>query len=351
MDPKKPVSERIADQAFDNETFQMSWQIHMRAFGPLLAPAFVDNTPARVHLCNALNRISRRDIRGGMELVDKLTAAVRCDADRAVLAFARALACEMLGDSEGAVPYYAETVQYNDAFYLPHVKLARAAHVDADFDGAAEHYRAAIRCLLRGAANEQIRTQIAALRTNLASALTMMHDYEAAASELATAKAELPEQPGREATEAILAAAMGDDARVEALLTALAVSIPQAAEETRRMTAEILAGKHPHFASVETDPAALDAFWRWCASREAAVQDLQSAGDTDGLSDLLGERLAVLSPYLRRPVKIAVTPTDADGWIVTLGDYHMVALRTLYEALLHARPDGLLPSLTFSIGH
>ncbi len=356
MKQKKPATERVAEKAFDSNAFQVSWQIHLRAFGPLLAPAFADNEPARVHLCNALNHIARGDAAGARKLLGKITSEAKSDADRAMLAFAYALACESQGDGSAATRRYRETVGYSRDFYLPYAKLARAAHLTADFEAAADHYREAIRALLRGEANEQTRAQIASLRVNLASALTMMHDYEAAAEALAEARADLPEQPGREATEAILAAAEGDAPRVEALIATLSRTLPPAVEETRRMTTEILAGKHPHFSPMEIDPAVLDAFWQWCAARETTFTVMLRAGKAEDVGAMLGIKLAPLSPYLLREVKVTVTPTITDaevqgGMTVTLGDYFMVALRTLYEALIARRPAGLLPMLTFCVGH
>ncbi len=351
MKKKKNAADRIAEKAFASPAFQQSWQVHMKAFGPLLEAAFANNAPARVHLCNALNHLSRRDVRRADELLDQIAAAVETDADRAAVCFFRGLSFEAVGNSDLATKCYHSTVAYNDRFYLPYYKLARAAHVAAAFDEAADHYRNAIRCLLHSEANEQARAQIAAIRTNLASMLTMMHDYESASVELATAKVELPEQPGREATEAILAAAMGDRYRVEILIRALFENVPQAVPETRRMTDEILVGEHPHFSPVATDPADLDAFWQWCASVESTVQFLFQKGDTESVRKLLAERLSPLAPYCKRPVKLELIPEGDPQWTLRLGDYYMVALGTLYQDLIARRPAGILPALTLEIGH
>ncbi len=351
MKPKKNAAEKIAEKVVASPTFQQSWQVHIKAFGPLLESAFANNDPARVHLCNALNHLSRRDVGRASELLDQITASAETDADRAALCFFRGLSFEAVGNHSLATKCYRATVACNNRFYLPYHKLARAAHVAAEFDEAAAHYRSAIRCLLHSEANEQTRAQIAAIRTNLASALTMMHDYEAAAAELATARDELPEQPGREATEAILAAAMGDRYHVEMLIRTLFETVPQAVSDTRRMTDEILIGEHPHFSPVKTDPADLDEFWARCASVEMTVKYLFDKGDIESVKRLIGERLAPLSPYLERSVKLELIPEGGPMWMLRLGDYYMVALRTLYEELIARRPDGILPMLLLEIGH
>ncbi len=87
MKQKRAATDRMAEKALDSNAFQASWQIHLRAFGPLLAPAFADNEPARIHLCNALNHISRRNCDRGEKLLTSLDASATTDADRAMLTF------------------------------------------------------------------------------------------------------------------------------------------------------------------------------------------------------------------------------------------------------------------------
>ena len=42
---------------------RQSWEIHRQAFGPILEPAFIENQQVRILLINALNHISRRDMK------------------------------------------------------------------------------------------------------------------------------------------------------------------------------------------------------------------------------------------------------------------------------------------------
>ena len=74
---KTPLVEKMAEKAFESEAFQKSWQMHERAFGPILLPAFTDSMAARVHLTNALNHISRRETDRGIELLEKIDFVIR----------------------------------------------------------------------------------------------------------------------------------------------------------------------------------------------------------------------------------------------------------------------------------
>ncbi len=59
---------------FESAEFALrqSWEVHRQAFGPILEPAFTENPQVRILLINALNHISRREVKRGMELLKEL---------------------------------------------------------------------------------------------------------------------------------------------------------------------------------------------------------------------------------------------------------------------------------------
>lgn len=40
---KEALADKLARKSFESAAFQQSWQVHMRAFGPILEPAFEGN--------------------------------------------------------------------------------------------------------------------------------------------------------------------------------------------------------------------------------------------------------------------------------------------------------------------
>ena len=82
--------------------------------------------------------------------------------------------------------------------------------------------------------------------TNLTSCLTMLHQYEAAEKAWVAAQ-QFPAQPGAAATGAILYAAMGRKAEVDALIAQLKQTMPAWVAQTEEMTQAILDGTHPAF--------------------------------------------------------------------------------------------------------
>lgn len=336
---KESFVEKMARKAFESEEFQKSWMVHMQAFGPILEPAFEENCAARVHLTAALNKISRRDVRGGMAGLEKLERACQSDADRAAWLFFMGLCHEMAGETEQAIAFYLDCCDLGHRFYLPYLRLAKFAHADAAFDAAEKHYRDAISCLA-GAADTQGKVLLASAHTNLASCLTMMRRYREAEGALAESEAILPVQSGRCAAAAILCAAQGDVERAEALLQDTAAQTPALLPGTQKAVQDILAGKHPQFCILPADPAEIEAFWRWFTDEEQHLALLLEQDTPDAFLDEAGARLMRVVPFLERePIMGAVR--DGGAYRITLKDSYATALEHIYAQLLAACPEKL----------
>ena len=228
---------------------RQSWEIHRQAFGPILEPAFADAPQARVILINALNHISRRDIKRGMELLKELHPLCTCDEDRAAWAFFVGLCFEMSGARAQMLEWYEKAGEVGHRFYLPYLKLAKAAHSEARFEKARKWYLTAIGCLLEMPEKDRDEVILGSAYTNLTSCLTMLHQY-AQAEKAWEAAQRYPAQPGADATGAILYAAMGDAEKTARYIERLKEKHPAWVAQTREMTQQILSGTHPAFPPV-----------------------------------------------------------------------------------------------------
>jgi tetratricopeptide (TPR) repeat protein len=231
---------------FESAEFALrqSWETHRQAFGPILEPAFAENPQVRIMLINALNHISRREVKRGMELLKELHPHCIYDEDKAAWAFFVGLCFEMGGARAQMLEWYEKAGQIGHRFYLPYLKLAKAAHSVADFEKAKGYYKTAIECLLEMEDPDEII--LGSAYTNLTSCYTMLHQYPAADAAW-TAAQKYPLQPGADATAAILYAAMGNEEKVEAHIRRLQEKCPAWVGQTREMTGQILRGVHPAF--------------------------------------------------------------------------------------------------------
>lgn len=241
------------ENAFESAEFALrqSWEAHRQAFGPILEPAFVENQQVRIHLIAALNHISRREIKRGMEILKQIKEYCIYDEDKAAWTFFVGLGFEMGGAKKQMLQWYADAGKYNHRFYLPYLKLAKAAHGEAQFKSARGYYETAIECLLEMPENDRDEIILGSAYTNLTSCLTMLHQYKAAESAWAAAQ-QYPLQPGAAATAAILYAAMGNAEKTAKYLEELKHNFPAWVDQTQMMTQQILDGTHPAFSTKES---------------------------------------------------------------------------------------------------
>ena len=233
---------------FESAEFALrqSWEVHRQAFGPILEPAFAENQQVRILVINALNHISRREVKEGMKLLKEILPYCVYDEDKAAWAFFVGLCFEMGGAQNQMLEWYEKAGQIGHRFYLPYLKLAKAAHATAQFDIAKGYYQTAIACLLEMPENEKDEIILGSAYTNLTSCFTMLHQYKEAETTWKAAQ-QYPLQPGAAATAAILYAAMGDAEKTEAYRKQLKETFPEWEAQTQEMTQQILSGQHPAF--------------------------------------------------------------------------------------------------------
>ena len=352
---KKSLADKMAEKSFKSAKFQKSWQVHMNAFGPILEPAFKENYQALVHLTAALNEISGGKLKQGFEKLRKLGDACVTNEDKAAWLFFMGLCFKMAGETGSMFRYYGMAEQMGHKFYLPYLEMAKAAHSEAVFDDAAEYYFKAMQCIDAGE-NEKFfvspskNALLASVGTNFASCLTMMHKYDAAEAELARAEELLPTQPGRSATKAILYAAMGREDDVAACLEALKTEAPMMLSQTQKMTEEILAGKHAHFAAVEPAEGEIEKFWAWFCESEEKLRAIIKSGETDGFFELVQPALAKPFPFINRTPELCIEPGE-EKIMLSLADFYTVSLAEGYKKLIEACPDAIKEHWSFEIVH
>jgi len=352
---KKTLADKMAEKSFKSAKFQKSWQVHMNAFGPILEPAFKENYQARVHLTAALNEISGGKLKQGFEKLRKLGDACVTSEDKAAWLFFMGLCFKIAGETGAMFRHYGMAEEMGHKFYLPYLEMAKAAHGEAVFDDAEKYYLKAKACLEESENDNYFgahskNTVLASECTNLASCLTMMHKYEDAEAELARAEEILPSQPGRSATKAILFAAMGRADDTAACLEALKTEAPMMLAQTQKMTDEMLAGKHAHFAAIEPAEGEIEKFRDWFCENEEKLFALIKNGQTDEFFALIQPVLAKPFPFINRTPELCIEPAE-EKITVSFADFYTVSLAEGYKKLIEAFPDETKARWNFEIVH
>lgn len=246
---KQSFAEKLAERSFRSDRIQNDWQVHMRAFGPILEPAFTDSYQAKVHLTAALSMVSNHRFKPALNKLKALEPYCVTDADHAAWEFCMGLCCEMQGDADGMMQHYTKAGEYGHRFYLVDMKIAKAAHNGGDYDRAMAYYERALELFDEAQVQGERQSEIirASVYTNMASCLTMLFRYEEAEDMLRISKEISSEQTGRAVTEAILYAAMGQREKVLDCLDELDAQMPELVDVVTKTVEEIFAGTHEHF--------------------------------------------------------------------------------------------------------
>ena len=337
---KQMFVDKLAKRVFESAEVQKSWQAHMQAFGPILEPAFADNYRVRTELTAALNYISNRELKEGIQKLQSIQKSCITDDDHAAWLFFMGLCLDMANKKEDMLVYYQEAGKYGHKFYLPYLKIAKAAHNDAVFDVAESNYRKAIQCLLEDKQDEQKKVILGSVYTNYASCLTMMHRYKAAEEALENSADILPEQKGRAAAEAILAAAKGEAEKAQHFTEILVTQLPAFHKTTKKMVDSILEKKHPQFNRVEIKEGRINAFWNWFVSNEGTLLQKLEIEEYDTVVQMLQPELRDVFPFMERDLEVGIKPKEA-YFQITFADYYMVSLEYGYKELIEAVPESL----------
>lgn len=335
---KMTLADKLAKKAFESEKIQKSWRAHLQMFGPILEPAFVDDYQTKTHLCAALNFISNRDLEKGLQKLQPLQEKCETEADLAAWWFCMGLVFDVAGVPETMVKCYMNAAACGHRFYLPYVKVAKAAYEDGAYDVAAESYDNAISCLREMEMNEQVRMMLAASCNNYASVLTMMHRYADAHAMLDASMDYMPVFPGRSGTHAVLFAAEGNWEIVDAAMDALRTESAEMYEQVQKVVDDIRAGTQPQFFTRDIPDEAFGEFWLWFAEHEGEIAACLAEERHDDAFELVQPKLGALFPFMERMLDVAFRPTE-EGIEVIFADYYSAALQDGYEKLLAAKPE------------
>ena len=340
---KETIADKLARKAFEKADFQKSWQVHMAMFRPILEPAFEGNYQAKIHLCAALNNISRRDLKGGLDKLQLIKTKLETSADRAAWLFFAGLCFDMAGQTEQMLLCYKGAEQEGHRFYMPHMKVAKFYQQGCLYDRAEEYFRKAIACFDGTGLGDQDKLIMGSAYASLATCYTMMHEYDEAQKTLENSRILFADGPGRSAVEAVLYAALGETEKTEAALAVLQNHAPQAYPEVKASTERILNGTDPMFCKLEIDKAKLLDFWIWFREQGSYIAEKPEEG-----AQLISERLNEMFPYGDQELEAAIEPVES-GYVVLLPHYYSVAMVHGYEELLFERPDDLDGNWKFRI--
>ncbi len=347
---KKTIADKMAEKFLDSKKFKEHWDIHMQIFGPILEPAFKDDPQSRLHLVNALSNISRGELKDGLQLLDKIADKRTNDDDEAAWLFFMGLVFDMAEIKDSMMQYYMASCEYNHLFYMPYMKVAKNALADRAFDAAEDYFKRAIYCLTQSnfPGDGTMDVMLASAYTQLSSALTSMHRYEEAYDFITLSENTLPSQAGRNATKAILCAAMGRKDESDEALEELKKDSPEFMEDTLKMLNDIYDKKSAGFFDVGTDENEITSFWEWFTENEKDLYGMLTQARYEEFFGILGERMKSVFPFMLESFEFGIEERE-DSYKILFADFYAVSLAKGYERLISCAPDELKERWEFDI--
>lgn len=347
---KESLAEKMARKSFESDKFQQSWLVHMAAFGPILEPAFEGDYQAKIHLCAALNHISKRQLSQGLEKLKLLQKFVQTDVDKCACMFFMGLYCEMAGNQEQMLALYTMANEYGHKLYLPYMKVAKFYLGGHIYEKAEENYRAAIECFSAKGLSPQDKLILGSAYSNLASCLLMTHRYEEAEGALATSRSLYADAPGRAAVEAALYALKGDEKKVNDCLEALKGHARAAYAAVKESTDKILAKTDPLFFPQIIAEGVIADFWTWFGGYSGELAGKLEKEEYEKALTPVAEQLLKAFPFLEEVPNVALGKNE-QGWVLQLQDLYAVAVMDAYEKLLSACPEEIQANWQFDVVH
>lgn len=347
---KQSLADKMAQKSFSSPEIKKSWAVHMKAFGPILKPAFAEDYQARVHLCAALNHISNKNLPQALLKLNGLQKHLATDADKACFFFVMGLFCEYAGKFDEMAALYTQANELCHKFYLPYLKVAKYSLDHRVYDKAEESYRATIACFDATGPDQQDKRILGSAYTNLASCLIMMHRYSEADAALETSRSLYPDAPGRTAVEAVLFALRGERDKTEECLTTLKSHVPAAYDAIRKSTEKILAGTDPQFFAVTVDNEKVSAFWAWFGTSAPMLTTKLNKQEYDGVIQDIANHLLEAFPFLEQTPYVAIGKND-NGYVIQLQDMYAVGVIEAYKKLLESIPDAVKSNWLFDVIH
>ena len=194
--------------------------------------------------------------------------------------------------------------------------------------------------------SEQDKLIVASAHTNMATCLTMMHEYEHAVQCLEETDGLGVKIPNSASVEAVLFAAMGEKEKAESSLAQLDGS--PVYDHIRKTVESILNKTNPAFFPVETDVAKIEAFWNWFMEYCSVLEKhLDSQQYEEGMTPI-SEKLLETFPFMEEPPLVALGKNEK-GYVIELRDMYFVAVKDAFDKLLEACPEEVLGQWQFVV--
>lgn len=335
--------------------FDDAWYLHGRMFGPIMEPAFVGESAARLLLVSALNTVSSGNVLTGMKRLDRVYEYCRTDEDFAAWHFFMGLCFEKMGFRDRAAVLLTEAAQREPEFYMVYLMLAKCLHEEKHYEAALSNYIQALDRVL----NTPQRDEVPAVRQepltgsihgNMAACLIMMRHYDEAEYELYEAESFGYSPPFLDLSWAMLYAATDRKLLARQKMAALRKAMPEIEARYALTVEEILAGKNPRFALQKPKMGVLGEFWDWFSGEQERFLDAFKSGVGLPGFGALEDKLREIFYHNGETVRFALS-RDGSRTCISFFDNYNLTYEIWLDKLIELAPKSLRDRWSFYAVH
>ncbi len=318
-----------------------AWEAYTQNYGAWMANAFQNQKKSKEQFLSALDSLQKNYPKAAVQLLDtELKSLCKTTEEKTVWLFFMGIAYESMEQYAKAFLYFTAASEYETESPMIYQKLADCAYRENLFGFAECNYKEAIR--LYRQEKESSSHKLATLYASLASALTMMHEYQAAEEALISSEKE-HKTPEAQKARALLCAAQGDYEKAEAALKLfLKQSGSQDDQNIQRQIDAIRSGTHEQFSTISVENSDVKTFWRWFSGKAESYFSILDADQPEEISEITAEissRLKKVFPYIQHT--IAVSAYKNEAYFIFVSDFYAQSLSDGLDTLFDAMPESI----------
>ena len=349
------LAERILRLPRIKAAFDDAWYLHCRMFGPIMEPAFVNESTARLQLVSALNLISRGEAFSGMKRLDRLYGYCRTDDDLAAWNFFMGLCFEKMGFRDRAAVLFSEAVQREPEFYMVYLMFAKCLHEEKHYEAALSNYIQALERVINSPQRDEVpavkpEPLIGSIHGNMAACLIMMRHYDEAEYELYEAESVNFSPPFLDLSWAMLYAATDRRQLARKKMAAMRKTMPEVEAKYALTVEEILAKKNPRFALQKPELGVLGRFWDWFSGEQERFSDAFKSGEGLPGFGALEDKLREMFYQNGETVRFALS-RDGSKTCISFFDNYNLTYEIWLDKLIELAPRELRDRWSFYAVH
>lgn len=330
----------------NNPNYMISKIAHQNTFREVFSKAFSESEEGQVILTLALTKISSRDFKGGIELLEQLDSFCVTGQDEASLSYFKGLAYDFLNEEEKMEENYDAFLEQNTVLepiyiFLPYVRRAKLLHKACMNMKSYEYFCKVQRYFEKQGRENENNISLCNLYFDLANNLLFCHSYNEAL-EYAN-KAHIiwknDEDNGHKIVEMIILFMTNNIEKSKMVLDSIDGNTVEY-KYAEQMLQKLINKEEPHYFPIEPREDEIDDFWKWFLKNQKKLYQIATGDNFENFQAIVSKRLLRIFDYMQRELALSLEINGESITVIAYTDY-VTGLEYGYKRLFERKPEKL----------